>query len=261
MIVVLSQHGGWILRWARQFAAHDPANRAVVVFPRVPNGRRAQRRVRERIEQIYGRAAERAGPGGTVIVWVGHGGFDETAGGLAAGMVDLAPNEALRIHQANVFYERRSDESIVTRADRIGGRRCRELLRRYDFNEDTRRPAPSTDADTDAYASCFGAANSRDRLEIRRAFDRIGRVLRRNQIANVTLLTCRVGGATQFVDKIAEDWGVQVTAYTRRVGYVPDEGGQVRLYLYGDSVGSGTNTERARHELPTVSRYTSGSGD
>ena len=100
------------------------------------------------------------------------------------------------------------------------------------------------------FVACYGAGSARARLAIRQGYDTIGRVLQRNGVANVVFLSCSIGGATRFVDQIAQDWGVRVTAFTRRVAVIEDEGGQWRVYLDGDSPGRGTNTERGRTEIP-----------
>lgn len=192
-----------------------------------------------------------------MIISVGHGGSDPGEG-RAAGMADLAPNRALRIQRDHVFYSRRqSDVSTTERAAGVGAERCRRLLGQYDFDETTARPAPPGDVVMEL-AACYGAGSARERLAVRGGYDTIGRLLRRNRVANVIFLSCSIGGATRFVDQIGEDWGVRVTAYTRRVAVIEDEGGQWRVYLDGDSPGRGTNTERGRTEVPDRDQYVSG---
>jgi len=257
MIVVLSRSQSGFRPWARQFVAHDRQNRDVVLFPDVRNGAAGQAQARGQIESVYGAAAQRAGEGGTVIISVGHGGSDAGAG-LAAGMADLAPNRALRLQRDHVLYSRRqSDVSTTRRATAVGVERCQGLLGQYDFDEETSLPAPPGDLVMDL-AACYGAGSARERLAIRAGYDTIGRLLRRNQVASVIFLSCSIGGATRFVDQIGEDWGVRVTAYTRRVAVIEDEGGQWRVYLDGDSPGRGTNTERGRTEVPDRDQYVSG---
>jgi hypothetical protein len=173
-------------------------------------------------------------------------------------MIDLAPVSALRVNRANVFYNnQQTDTTVVATANRAGRARCRALLRRYDLDESPRRPEPPP-ADSNDYISCYGADSARARLAIRQGYDAIGGALRRHRVANVVFLSCNVGNATRFVDRIGQDWGVQITAYTRRVGVIEDNGGQARVYLYGDRPGSGTNTDRGRSEVPDASQYVSG---
>jgi hypothetical protein len=50
----------------------------------------------------------------------------------------------------------------------------------------------------------------------------IGRAMRRTKPFRIVLLTCRVGNATEFLRKIANDWDVVIGAYTRRVACTED---------------------------------------
>ena len=264
MIVVLTNRDRYFRGWAAQFVAHDQANRDMRVLANIATAQ--QSNARRNIDTHYRPAIERAGRGGTLIISVGHGG---TAGGdcdgavcfaptdTRIGMVDLLPSGALRIQSQNVFYHNReSDEGTVDRADEIGSRQCQTLARRYSLT-DTRRYPPDRLALN--LVDCSGAAGARQRLEIRAAYDRIGELLREFQVSNVTFLTCRVGNSQEFLDRIASDWGVTITAYQRRVAAIEDSEGLMRVYLEGDSEGRGTNTDRARHEVPNVDRYVTGS--
>lgn len=258
MFTVVSENRGDFLGWARQFVRHDPSNRSMVRFAPV----RQPRRLLSKVEQVYADAARSAGNGGTVIISVGHGGSRaDRGGGLGAGMADLAPNRALRINRANVFYRMAaSDARVDAEATRISRRHCRQMLNRFDLDESEtpegrRHPSPP---DPHAYAMCSGAPSARSRLLIRRCYDAIGRQLRNHGITDVLFLSCNIGNATRFVDKIAEDWGVRVSAYTRRVAVIQDAGDKYRVYLNGDRPGTGTNTERGRVETPNADMYTSG---
>jgi len=156
-----------------------------------------------------------------------------------------------------VFYRNReSDERTVARADEIGSRQCQTLAWRYGITDARRYPPERLLPDA---VNCSGAANARQRLEIRAAYDRIGELLREFGVSNVTFLTCRVGNAEDFLNQIASDWGVTITAYQDRVAAMEDSEGLMRVYLEGDAEGRGTNTDRARHEIPNVDRYVTGS--
>jgi hypothetical protein len=203
-----------------------------------------------------------------LIISVGHGG---TGGGgcedgacvVAAdttiGMVDLLPSEALRIQREHVFYSReqqQTDARVIAQADAIGSRQCQTLARRYPImGRHQRTPPPPLQYN---YGICIGAAGVRDRLEIRRAYDRIGELLRENHVAEVVFLTCRVGNSRDYLNRMAADWGVTITAYVRRVASVRDSEGMMRVYLHPDREGQGTNTVRAREEIPDRDRYTTG---
>src|SRR5258705_10823690 len=172
-------------------------------------------------------------------------------------MVDLLPTHALRIPRDDWFYSQEQqapDARVVAEADAIGSRQCQTLARRYPIAGPHQRPPPPPLQYN--YGVCTGAAGVRDRLEIRRAYDRIGELLRQTGVAEVVFLTCRVGNARDFVNRIAADWGVTITAYVRRVAAGPDSEGMMRLYLHPDPEGQVTNTLRARHEIPDRNRYT-----
>jgi hypothetical protein len=246
--VIVSEHQGTFRRWAAQWRGADERRRALVVFR--PQG--TTERIRAQAREIYNDAASQAGPGGMVIVSVGHGGSgsrEGLAGDSSVGMVDLAPRLALRLQRENVLYgeQREHDEVTIREYRRIGQDRCRRLGRR-------RSRLPTEQAFDLAY--CDGAPSASERLEIREAYEAIGASFRGHRVAEVVLLTCRVGDATAFLDRIALDWGVRVTAYRRRVAGGRDSEGQYRVYLLGDDEGEGTNRERARTQIPNRDRYT-----
>jgi len=264
MNVVLTNRDRYFRGWAAQFVAHDRANRDMRVLANIAPAQQSS--ARRNIDAYYRPTIERAGRGGTLIISVGHGG---TAAGdcdgpvciaptdMRNGMVDLLPSGALRIQAENVFYHNReSDERTVAHADEIGSRQCQTLARRYSITDERRFPP---DRLWPNVVDCRGAGGARQRLEIRTAYDRIGELLRQFGVSNVTFLTCRVGNAQDFVDRIGADWGVTITAYERRVAANEDSEGLMRVYLEGDVEGRGTNTGRARHEVPNVDRYVTGS--
>jgi hypothetical protein len=263
MIVVLTNQDHYFSRWARQFVNHDRDHRDMVVVPNIPG--RQQSEVRRNIDRFYAPAIRRAGAGGTLIISVGHGGSaggcDGTTCFVAAdtsiGMVDLLPSQALRIQRDHVFYSQEqqdTDARVIAEADAIGNRQCHTLTRRYPIAGPHHiSPPPPLQYN---YGVCIGAAGVRDRLEIRTAYERIGELLRQTGVAEVVFLTCRVGNSRDFVNRIAADWGVTVTAYLRRVAAGPDSEGMMRLYLHPDREGQITNTIRARHEIPDRERYT-----
>ena len=84
----------------------------------------------------------------------------------------------------------------------------------------------------------------------RRPFYTIRSIFREARIGRVILLTCRVGNAIDFVQRLANEWQVTVRAYTRRVVGIIDDADFARVYLQGDAPGEGSNTERARTQLP-----------
>ena len=80
----------------------------------------------------------------------------------------------------------------------------------------------------------------------------LGDIFRSNPVRRIILLTCNVANASDFLDELATDLNVRVTAYTERVisrserrqGHL-----HVWMYLEGDERNQGTNNDRADVEL------------
>jgi hypothetical protein len=246
----LDDPNGYHSRWTNQFIHADPAQPGVVLnrthpgrlrfaLPSHPNPnyRRRQRTPdhpsRSVLQELLriSETAARAAQGGEVIYLVGHGGFLDTDPN--AGMIDLASNGHFRVQAATVFYNTGSSAGHVT----IASQR-------------------TTDANILANP-VFGAAErraARDSILMRDTFDGLGEIFRRHHVSNVVFLTCQLGRAVGFLQRISQDWGVQVTAFSRRIAMDdrPDAGQYIRLYLNGDALGQGSNTERARTDYPSL---------
>jgi hypothetical protein len=248
MDVIVTCRQARALRWARQFRDANPAGRALIEM----NLRGSRTARRDAAVTVYEAAARQAGNRGSVIISVGHGGADATS--AAAGMADLAPDGDFRIQHAEVFYPRReSDRTIIEAAAQYRPRQCRDAIRRGRSGG-----LPSEEEQLVMLLRCRGAADAGSRQEYRRQYEAIGAAFRTNRLREIIFLTCNIGSATVFVDQIATDWRVSVVAYQRRVlfnEYGEGSDSHIRVYLEGDSEGRGTNTDRARTELPTVSRY------
>lgn len=247
-VIVTSRERRW-LGWARQFRDANPTGRGLIEM----NLRGNQTARRGAAVTVYGTAAGQAGNQGSVIISVGHGGAGATS--PAAGMADLAPDGHFRIQHAEVFYPmRQSDRTLIAGVSSdYRPRQCRDVIRRGRSGG-----LPPDDPDFVMWHRCRGAVGARARQEYRRQYEAIGAAFRTNRLREVIFLSCNIGSATLFVDQIAIDWGVPVVAYQRRV--LVNEFGQgsdrhLRVYLEGDSEGRGTNTDRARTELPTASRH------
>ena len=72
-------------------------------------------------------------------------------------------------------------------------------------------------------------------------YQAISSAFKNGRLREVVLLTCRVGQSTEFLRKVANDWGVVIRAYRQRVALVDDSvpvGGKVtrryRMYLEND---------------------------
>lgn len=249
MDIVVSNRDSYFLGWARQFVAADPQRRAMI---ELRGG--ALQHARTEAVRSYELAAARAGQGGRVIVSVGHGGADEgAASDTLVGMVDLAPDEALRLQLEVVRYHlRSSDETNLRRAAAIGDAGCRSLER------EARRGGVQDSQQMDLHY-CRGVQTARPRLELHQAYVAVGESFARHGVSEVVLLTCRVGNAQAFLQLVARQWRVRVTGYERRVCAVRESArGLYRVYLEGDDEGRGTNRERGRTELPDEDMFTAG---
>ena len=67
---------------------------------------------------------------------------------------------------------------------------------------------------------------SSPRLARWRIYEEISRAFKAASVRAVVLLTCRVGSATEFLRKVANDWGVIVRAYRQRVALTEDVKGR-----------------------------------
>jgi hypothetical protein len=99
--------------------------------------------------------------------------------------------------------------------------------------------------------------NAKQRWEIWSNFDRIGRILRSNQIFRVVFLSCSVGASPQFLDRIADAWGVQVAAFKFHVTVLPpvnlpDRKARFVFKKDKDTPGRGTNVPLARVFTPSL---------
>ena len=132
-------------------------------------------------------AAGTAGAGGVLIISVGHGGTVE--GNPAEGKFELSPGGALTIaggllqgRFVDVFYDTRKD------------------------------PKQPSDLENDVKNNPSGRflANFRVYQDLSAKIKAIG-------LLRVVLLTCRVGNSTEFLRKVANDWGTVIQAYRKRV--------------------------------------------
>jgi hypothetical protein len=222
-------------RWATQFVAFDSANRALIEL--------RGRNLAEAAVDATERAARMAGASGRVIYVVGHGGASDDQSGI----VDLAPRRQLRISQLVAFDDCTSQdecpdfravESTIPRRRRAQRAWCRTSQRVTDRSECSQ------------IIRLF-----RERRRVQPYYNRIARIFQANRVSRVVFLTCNIGNATMVLDEISTDFNVSILAYRRRVMSGEDSGGQIRMFLEGDAEGHGTNTERARTEIPTEDSY------
>ncbi|MET0387031.1 MAG: hypothetical protein ABW321_13780 [Polyangiales bacterium] len=188
---------GWN-RWGERFVKRQPLSRAQqLISPRVTS---------EAAKTAIIRAITTAGANGRVIINVGHG----TGGGAlqaTEGTFDLAPGRALR----------------------IGGKLVNDTF--VDVFYDVRsRPDQPSDLEHDLKDNP-GAP----RLARWRTYQEIATAFKTTRPRELVLLTCNVGNATEFLRKAANDFGVVITAYRKRVSLTTDVvtiGRQVTSHFY-----------------------------
>lgn len=222
--VVISVPDGQADKWAGQYVAKQPLQRRNLNMPANPNS--------QEVLQTFRAAAASAGSGGVVIVNVGHGGINPATNLPTDGMMDLAPSKKFRLgglnvanSTVNVFY----DISVVANA-------VPQLL----FDQQN----PNSPA-------------AQKRLADWQLYKEIGNALRSTGVYKVVVLACRVGNATDFIKKVANDWGVVVEAYKDFVALQTEANNHVRIYLASDDQGKGTNVPLGEEELPLANEFNS----
>jgi hypothetical protein len=181
--VVLSVTADGWNRWGERFVKRQPLRRQQRTIGPSPSVSDAKNAVVNAIRA--------AGAGGTVIINVGHGGG---GGNLrpTEGKFELAPGGVMR----------------------IGGRLVANTF--VDVFYDVRYGGPS-DMENDLKNN-----PKSPRLTNWRIYQEIAQAFKATRTYEVILLTCRVGNATEFLQKVANDWGVIITAFRQRVVLTED---------------------------------------
>jgi hypothetical protein len=198
MDVVLSvSAGGWNL-WGERFVKRQPLSRVQrLIAPGV---------TAEAAKLTIIQAVNAAGAGGRVIMNVGHG-----AGGgpllPTEGSFEMAPGGKLR----------------------IGGRGVANCF--VDVFYDVK---PSAVGLSDLEFDLKNNPTSQ-RLAHWQLYQEIAAAFKKVKPRELILLTCRVGNATEFLRKVANDWGIVITAYRQRVALTEDvvtSSGKITRHFY-----------------------------
>lgn len=176
-------------------------------------------------------ATAAAGTNGTLIFNVGHGASNANP---YDGVVDLAPGRKLRLGGANTA------NTFVNVF--------------YDVN--LSGPEGFSGMDNDLKFNA-GLATASERQRHWQTYKQICQLFRQARLYKVVFITCRVGNSTEFLRKIANDWGTIIEAYKRRMVVAPQPNGRTRMYLEGDAPGSGTNVPAAEENLPLATESNS----
>ena len=250
MDVVITETEKHALGWARQFENASPFNKKIVV----KSAGRSINQVRKSTMAAYHSAAEIARNGGVVIISVGHGvaGVDEEGNQIAN--FDLAPRIGNKktLHVTNehivLMTERRVQfkRDFLDQVNSMSKKECKIVNATKQSETDPQLTLRKGRCDPNAKKQVT------ESLAIFDFYMEIGAVMKARNVGIVVLLTCRVGNSPDFLVEVARDWGVAVMAYTRRVELWQDQEDFFRVYLQGDKEGIGTNTEKARTQIPSL---------
>jgi hypothetical protein len=217
MVVITETAQPWS-KWADQFVAAKKAGRAKVP---IPNGHRPAA-----IAEAYKRAIGLAGPGGTVIISVGHGIPSDAS--KDEGMFDLGPKGSFKIGGRNALLVGDPPPNNWPKDKKLVFHHTQVF-----YADSPPKPYQSRKADDEA----SGSAAARQRLANWKAYEDIANAFKAQKLAMVVMLTCRIGGSTGMIKRVAQQWGTPITGYTRRiVGQEVD--GRARVFLEGDPAGT-----------------------
>jgi hypothetical protein len=188
-------------------------------------------------------ASKAAGPDGVVLLLGGHGGAvchgqtDCSEEDQKVGSVWLDPDMSLAFDYPVVFYDVLEPFNRKTPQEKD-----RDIA-----NDPTTKNTP---AGKDAQA----------RLDLRKNYDAVGQALRDGGVQRLVFLSCAVGAAPKFVDKLSKDWGTQVGTYKKSVLLQLDsytEKGKkpvqtVWLYLDGKTPSTDAEKDNARKYIPSL---------
>jgi hypothetical protein len=203
-------------KWAEQFVAADPARHAKVP---IPNGTTLAD-----IADAYKSAIGTAGPGGSVIISVGHGGAVDVS--TEDGRLDLGPAGSFKVGGRNALLVGDPPPSHPSGPVVFHDTRA--------FYADSPGPGMWSRKEEDEHS---GSPVARRRLANWKAYADIAAAFKAQRLAQIVLLTCRVGAAAGLILRVAQQWGNPVLGYKRRViGQEID--GRARVFLEGDPPGT-----------------------
>jgi hypothetical protein len=184
--VILSvQDGSWN-KWGDQFVKALPLQRAQNLILRGVTAEQAKTKLIR---------AAAAAAGGTLIISVGHGGSGTGAAG--EGFVDLAPGGVLRLGGLNASTSpAQNNQNYVSVFYDVALNGPPAIS---DYQNDVKYNPTST------------------RLKRWKVYQEICKGFKSAGLREIVLLSCNVGNATDFVRKLARDWGTVIRAYKVKV--------------------------------------------
>lgn len=225
MNTVLYVNDGYANIWTRDYVKRQPQARNSVAMP---SGLTAQQTA-----DAIGKAAKMAGANGTLIFNLGHGGTS-TSGDAKEGFVDLAPGKKMR----------------------LGGHGQTDTFISVFYDVNVAGPPSVSDMANDTNFNA-GTPGAKTRQQHWKIYQSIGAAIKAAGLYRILFLTCKVGNSTDFVKKIANDWGVVVTAPKQRVVLTPQKNQKVRIHLEGDGPNFGTNVPESEQEVMVLTNVNS----
>lgn len=189
-VILTTTEQGWF-RWAGQYTKRQPAARRSVSMAPGTSATAAK-------DTII-KAVNAAGTGGRLIFSVGHGASLD--GAPDGGLCELAPGGMLVLTGRGISPAHPRANAVIVDV----------------FYDRPANPGQPSDMEHDRKNN----PNSQ-RLKNWQLYQEIAGAMRSVKPYRVVLYTCRVGGATEFLRKIANDWGVVMGAYTKRVACTED---------------------------------------
>ncbi|MBK1717185.1 hypothetical protein [Thiocystis violacea] len=217
-MVVISETAQPWSKWADQFVAAEPKARVKVPIPAGQSP--------ANIARVYKHAIALAGAGGTVIISVGHGIPSDVS--KDDGMFDLGPLGSFKIGGRNALLVGDQPPSDTPK---------NKLVFHHTqvfYADSPPKPYRSRKADDEDSKS----TTAQTRLNNWKAYEDISAAFKAQRLYSVIMLTCRIGGASGMIRKVAQQWGTPITGYKRRIVGQEQANKRVRVFLQGDPEGS-----------------------
>ncbi|NYZ17294.1 hypothetical protein HL658_32525 [Azospirillum sp. RWY-5-1] len=167
----------------------------------------------EEVKRIR-QAVNTAGAGGLLILSVGHGVCIPQFG--EQGTFDLAPNAAMRVLGKNYNENEPKDFVSPYYDDKPAANTGLKPLSQKDKDERDQTPG------------------AQRRLKNWALWQEVCKIFVDGKLSAVVLLTCRIGGAPLFLQKIAGQWRTKMIAYKDQVGCYQTASGRFRTILGKD---------------------------
>jgi hypothetical protein len=240
LVIVTETNPPWFA-WAKQVKKHFdslPDTKGLVVVVPLGNGLSVAAAA-----SALASAGAAAGELGILVLSVGHG-----APGTSpdSGVFDLAPNHKFQLGGRNAWMVGQPKPKDLGQTD---PRAHPHPSQTNAFYADRPQSSPGitvlSDLENDQNSQSH---NAKVRLDNFRQYQKIMTAFK--PLGLIVLLTCRVGGASGFLQRVRQQFGTPLLAYKRRVAGQSLANGRTRLFLEGDAPGAGTNVPTGEFLIP-----------